>query len=86
VLAQIVKLMRDAQGSRAPIQALADRISAVFVPVVLSIAIATFVAWFVAAHATGTPPARPSCAPSPRRWRCSSSPARARWGSPCPPR
>jgi Cu+-exporting ATPase len=49
VLAQIVKLMRDAQGSRAPIQRLADRISAVFVPVVISIAIATFVIWFVAA-------------------------------------
>jgi Cu+-exporting ATPase len=49
VLAQIVKLMRDAQGSRAPIQRLADRISAVFVPVVISIAIATFVAWFVTA-------------------------------------
>jgi P-type Cu+ transporter len=49
VLAQIVKLMRDAQGSRAPIQRLADRISGVFVPVVISIAIATFVAWFVTA-------------------------------------
>jgi Cu+-exporting ATPase len=45
MLAQIVRLMRDAQGSRAPIQALADRISAVFVPVVISIAIATFAAW-----------------------------------------
>ena len=51
VLAQIVKLMRDAQGSRAPIQRLADRISAVFVPVVISIAIATFVIWFVSADA-----------------------------------
>jgi Cu+-exporting ATPase len=51
VLSQIVKLMRDAQGSRAPIQRLADRISAVFVPVVLSLAIATFVVWFVAADA-----------------------------------
>jgi P-type Cu+ transporter len=40
--------MRDAQASRAPIQHLADRISAVFVPVVLSIAIATFVIWFIA--------------------------------------
>jgi Cu+-exporting ATPase len=49
VLARIVTLMRDAQGSRAPIQRLADRISAVFVPVVMSIAIATFVAWFVVA-------------------------------------
>ena len=49
VLARIVKLMRDAQGSRAPIQRLADRISGIFVPVVLSLAIATFVVWFVAA-------------------------------------
>jgi Cu+-exporting ATPase len=49
VLARIVKLMRDAQGSRAPIQKLADRISGIFVPVVISIAIATFVTWYVAA-------------------------------------
>jgi Cu+-exporting ATPase len=49
VLAQIVKLMRDAQGSRAPIQKLADRISGIFVPVVISLAIVTFVVWFVAA-------------------------------------
>ncbi len=45
MLAQIVRLMRDAQGSRAPIQALADRISAVFVPVVVVIALLTFAAW-----------------------------------------
>ena len=51
VLAQIVKLMRDAQGSRAPIQRLADRISAIFVPVVISLAIVTFVIWFLAADA-----------------------------------
>nr|MBA3467864.1 heavy metal translocating P-type ATPase [Gemmatimonadaceae bacterium] len=51
VLAQIMKLMRDAQGSRAPIQRLADRVSGIFVPVVISIAIATFVAWFIAADA-----------------------------------
>lgn len=51
VLSQLVKLMRDAQGSRAPIQRLADRISAVFVPVVISIAIATFVVWYIAADA-----------------------------------
>ena len=49
VLAQIVRLMREAQGSRAPIQRLADRVSAVFVPVVISLAIATFAVWFVAA-------------------------------------
>jgi Cu+-exporting ATPase len=48
-LARIVTLMREAQGSRAPIQRLADRISAVFVPVVISIAIATFVAWYLLA-------------------------------------
>jgi Cu+-exporting ATPase len=53
VLARIVRLMRDAQGSRAPIQRLADRISAVFVPVVMSIAIATFAAWFVILHSGG---------------------------------
>ena len=49
MLARIVQLMREAQGSRAPIQRLADRISAIFVPVVLQIAIVTFVVWFVAA-------------------------------------
>jgi len=49
VLARIVTLMRDAQASRAPIQALADRISGIFVPVVLVIAVVTFAAWYVAA-------------------------------------
>jgi Cu+-exporting ATPase len=39
--------MREAQGSQAPIQRLADRISAVFVPVVISIAIATFAIWWI---------------------------------------
>ena len=53
VLAQIVRLMRDAQGSRAPIQNLADRISGVFVPVVVSIAVTTFMVWFVAADLAG---------------------------------
>ncbi len=48
MLARIVQLLREAQGSRAPIQRLADQISAVFVPVVISLAIATFVIWFVA--------------------------------------
>jgi len=41
-----VKLVEEAQGSRAPIQQLADKVSAVFVPVVIMIAIATFVVWF----------------------------------------
>ena len=52
-LAQIVKLMREAQASRAPMQKLADRISAVFVPVVISIAIATFVGWLLLAPEAG---------------------------------
>ena len=46
VLSRIIRLVQQAQGSKAPIQRLADRVSAVFVPVVLSIAIATFVVWF----------------------------------------
>ena len=46
-LAQVVRLMRDAQGSRAPIQGLADKVSGIFVPVVISLAITTFVVWFV---------------------------------------
>ncbi|HUO50912.1 MAG TPA: heavy metal translocating P-type ATPase [Gemmatimonadaceae bacterium] len=53
VLARIVRLMREAQGSKAPIQRLADRVSAVFVPTVISIAIATFAAWTVLAPAAG---------------------------------
>jgi P-type Cu+ transporter len=50
-IARIVKLMRDAQGSRAPIQNLADRVSGIFVPVVMSIAVLTFVGWFIAGDA-----------------------------------
>ncbi len=46
VLSQIIRLVQQAQGSKAPIQRLADRISAVFVPIVISLAIATFVLWF----------------------------------------
>ena len=59
VLARIVRLVRDAQATRAPIQALADRVSAIFVPIVLQIAIVTFVAWFVVldAHAAAGPTA-----------------------------
>jgi Cu+-exporting ATPase len=48
-LQQIVKLVQDAQGSRAPIARMADVISGIFTPVVICIAIATFVVWFVAA-------------------------------------
>jgi P-type Cu+ transporter len=46
VLSQIVQLVKDAQGSKAPIQRLADQVTGWFVPVVISIAIATFIVWF----------------------------------------
>ncbi|MBA2341576.1 MAG: heavy metal translocating P-type ATPase [Pyrinomonadaceae bacterium] len=48
-LQQIVKLVQDAQGSKAPIARMADVISGIFTPIVICIAIATFVIWFVAA-------------------------------------
>ena len=47
MLAQIIRLVQQAQGSKAPIQRLADAVSGYFVPAVIFIAIATFVVWFV---------------------------------------
>ena len=47
LLAQIIKMVEDAQGSKAPIQKLADRVSAIFVPIVLLLAVITFTAWLL---------------------------------------
>lgn len=52
MLAQIVEMVKKAQTSHAPIQHLTDRISQIFVPTVLIIAIVTFVVWFAFLHAT----------------------------------
>ena len=47
VLAQIIKMVEDAQGSKPPIQALADKVVSVFVPIVMGIAALTFVLWMI---------------------------------------
>jgi len=47
VLAQIVRMVSEAQGNKAPIQRLADRVSGIFVPIVLGIALATAVGWYL---------------------------------------
>ncbi|MDH7486867.1 MAG: heavy metal translocating P-type ATPase, partial [Anaerolineae bacterium] len=46
-LAQVVRLVEQAQGTKVPVQAFADRVTAVFVPIVLGIALLTFLAWFL---------------------------------------
>ncbi len=50
VLAQITRMVEQAQGSRAPMERLADRASSIFVPSVLALAAITFVVWLIAAH------------------------------------
>jgi Cu+-exporting ATPase len=47
-LSQIIRLVREAQGSKAPIQRLADQVAGVFVPAVISIALVTFAVWWIA--------------------------------------
>ncbi|HRJ75835.1 MAG TPA: copper-translocating P-type ATPase, partial [Anaerolineales bacterium] len=52
-LARIIKLVEDAQGSKAPIQKLADQVSAVFVPIVIVISLITFAVWYFIVPLTG---------------------------------
>src|SRR3990167_10825538 len=52
ILAQIIKMVEDAQGSKAPIQALADKISSIFVPIVLVIAFLTLAVWLLVGSQT----------------------------------
>ena len=47
MLAHIIKMVQDAQGSKAPVQKLVDKIAGIFVPVVIGIAILAFILWFV---------------------------------------
>jgi P-type Cu+ transporter len=51
LLAQIVRMVREAQADKAPIQRFADRVSGVFVPVVIALAAVTFLVWYGALHA-----------------------------------
>ncbi len=47
MLAHIIKMVQDAQGSKAPVQKLVDKIAGIFVPVVIGIAVLTFITWFI---------------------------------------
>ncbi len=54
-LARIVRLVQEAQGSKAPIQRVADQVSAIFVPVVIGLAVVTFLVWWLAVGVGFTP-------------------------------
>lgn len=79
LLAKIIHMVQDAQGSKAPVQQLVDKIAGIFVPVIIGIAILSFIIWMLLDGQSGF---THGC----WHWsRCSSSPARALWGLPLPP-
>lgn len=53
MLAQIIRMVQDAQGSKAPVQNMVDKVAAVFVPVIMGIAFAVFLAWWIFAPEDG---------------------------------
>ncbi|HIZ86670.1 MAG TPA: heavy metal translocating P-type ATPase [Candidatus Coprenecus pullistercoris] len=53
VLSQIIRMVQDAQGSKAPVQNLVDRVASVFVPVIMGIAVVVFAAWWIFAPEDG---------------------------------
>jgi Cu+-exporting ATPase len=53
ILSQIIKMVEDAQVKKAPIQKLADKIAGIFVPIIIGLALVTFVAWFLLTHDVG---------------------------------
>ncbi len=53
MLAHIIRMVQDAQGSKAPVQKLVDRIASVFVPAIMLIAFITFLAWLLLAPSNG---------------------------------
>lgn len=55
-LSQIVKLVQDAQTTRAPIQRLADKIAGIFVPIILLLGLVTFISWMILSHVLSSPP------------------------------
>ncbi|EOA91240.1 Cu(2+)-transporting P-type ATPase [Exserohilum turcicum] len=55
-LSQIVRLVQEAQTSRAPIQRLADKVAGYFVPIIITLGLATFVGWMVLSHVLPYPP------------------------------
>src|SRR5438067_5094640 len=65
VLASIIRMVEQAQGSKAPIQRLADTVSGIFVPIVLVIAALTFIGWAIVGNSIGTGAAGMAAASNP---------------------